>query len=294
MLHRTLVLAILACASTLHAQASVLDKPVIEGFRSPRPGAQPADYTASERAGDGWFEQFNAGINAFGSDGLKAGMEMGTLARLFRLTIKETRREVPAPEEFDPDRKAVVVTKKYLYLAVLNRAAINLDSLRNLALEYVSSLQASPLTLRVYVDKKLTNRDQVTFGTVYPDVSVVLQLDGRAVPYAGAGGNVDVGATAHAFGTLKIQFKTDEIDEDGNTIDTGASYFEPSFFIAKANSRLAETLFTDGKDRPFQGVELRIGYRSDKDKGRDLGALFQWTWQDLIGPSLRAGFTITK
>jgi len=277
----------------LPAQSTPTADRRIVAYVSGVPGALAEPIPQAEAPGSAWFDRLTAGLAAFGGNGNGAGMELGTLARLFRVTIREEEKELPSPTATDPNRKAKVIEPTYVYFAILNRASVNLDSLKNMATDYVTSLQPSPLTFRLYYDVKLTNRKTVQSKVRYPDVSLVALLDGRGVPFAGGGGATKVGGSVHGFATLKAQLKTEEI-ENGQPVDIGATYVEPSFYIAAASRELAQSLFEDGQQRALMGIDLRGGYRSTKDHSRDFGFVASYTWQKLAGAQFRIGAQVTK
>jgi hypothetical protein len=177
---------------------------------------------------------------------------------------------------------------------LLNRAAIDFDSTRSLANDYITSLQASPLTLRFMKEFFFTEQRAITSTSFSPILSVKLTGDGRAVPYEDQRSNVNIGASGHIFVTISTQFTRLEFDHSGKEIDRGTMYLQPSFGIAVGNNELMKSIFTDHQNKILLSSECRLGFKSHKKTVNDCSLLVRYTLSDIVGPKLRAGIILSS
>jgi len=176
---------------------------------------------------------------------------------------------------------------------VFNRAAINFDSLKSIANDYITSLQASPLTLRINKQIYLTENKKITENDYNPVVSLIITGDARAIPYGDVSERIKLGASGHLFLTLSTLIKRIEFGDNGEEIDKGTMYIEPSIGVVFGTENMMSTLYADNKNRALLTSELRIGFKSDNLRIKDWGLLLRYTWEDIVGPKFRAGITFT-
>jgi len=177
---------------------------------------------------------------------------------------------------------------------LLNRAAINFDTSASIASDYLSSLQASPLTLRFVKEFFLTEQHQITSTSYSPVFSIRLTGDSRIVPYNLRTGQVNVGTSGNFFLTFSTQFTRLEFDHIGKEIDRGTMYIQPSFGFAVGNSALMQSVMTNPKEKIILASECRLGFKSHRKTINDCCLLVRYGINDFIGPKLRAGLILSS
>lgn len=160
---------------------------------------------------------------------------------------------------------------------LLNRAAINFDSLKTIANDYLTPLQTSPLTIRINKEFFLTKNKEITENDYSPVVSILITGDARAIPFGDLSSKVNLGASGHLFCTFSTLFKRIEFDPQGNEIDKGTMYFQPTFGMVYGTDDMMKNVFLDGKNRLLLTSELRFGFKSDKYAVKDWGLLVRYT-----------------
>lgn len=177
-----------------------------------------------------------------------------------------------------------------LHFFVFNRAAIDLDRLKSLANNYITSLQSSPLTLRLKKDFFLTKVKKLSPEEYVPVVALQLFSDARAIPYGNVDNKVEIGLSGHLYLGITSHFKRVEFDTKGDAIDRGNFTINPIIGIALANQGLMKTLTSRSVKDPILTSGCRFRFRSDRDSQNDFSLLLQYTLSEIIGPKLRAGF----
>lgn len=267
------------------AIAAALSEPPTTVPTTPTP-ASPKDETS------GWFNQFTAGLGALSNGGSGVGLELSTTTRTFRIDLPMKRKAALITHEDGRQERGEVRTPRSIKFMILNRASINLDSLEAVANEYVTSLQAAPITARgQYVAYSYADPIDAA-GTKMFTTNLVVGGDLRGVPYANESGSVKLGGTVHTF--LKVQVETGgaELNTNGDPIDTGTFYVEPAIMIAFGGNGVMKSLL-DNDSRMFAGLDLRAGYKSDVDRFRDFGIVARWTWEKVRGAAFRVGASVT-
>jgi hypothetical protein len=158
-------------------------------------------------------------------------------------------------------------------LKVLNRAAVSFDSVQALATEYLTSLQATPLTLRGEIPFVLAVRDV--------SIPIVLRLDGRGVPYADSVGTVKFGAAGHLFVSTSLT------QPAWQGTDRGHVYAEPTLYVTIGGKELFQSVLASDEGQSFFGGEIRAGYRSLLSRHLDIGLVGRCAFATLAGSTCR-------
>jgi len=241
-----------------------------------------------------FFNTFTGGIGALFNETKGGGsIDLSSLTIRYFVPLGEKQESVDistADGRIIADRLRQRFRGIDLYL--INRAAINIDSLNSMANDYISSLQASPLTLRLAYEGHLTKNKEISEKQMLPVVKYRFTTDVRAIPFSSEFGTVKFGGSGNLYFSLLAQFRGIRID-GGEIKDQGTFYIEPSVGCAFGNQELMKSVFIDGKSKILFSSELRFGYTSDYSRVQDWGILARYTWEDIIGPSFRIGLSVT-
>lgn len=181
-----------------------------------------------------------------------------------------------------------------LHFFLLNRAAIDFDTLRAIANNYITSLQASPLTLRLRKEIFLTKEHEISTSSYTPVLSFLISGDARAIPYGDVSRRVHVGGSGHLFITFAAMFKRVEFDLSGKEIDKGTMYLKPTFGLAYGTADLMKSVLPRHDKKPIMTSGCRLGFASEQNKLKDFSFLIQYTMSEILGPKLRAGIILTS
>lgn len=228
----------------------------------------------------GLFKTFGGTLGALASSSgnVKPGLDLG---------VNVVRYYIPIRARAKLRDKAMKPEERYhgFYIHLLNRAALNLDSINKLASDYLTTLQASPATFRLSYEHSFTEAKSEH------QVSFKFTGDGRVIPYGTASQNINFGMSGHAYFTLPILLTVIPVDDSGSEIDKGTFYFEPSFGIAYLTDDLGKSFYKDGSNKIFMSFEVRTGYKSLKTKVNDWGLIVGYNWQEINGAKFRIGIT---
>lgn len=183
---------------------------------------------------------------------------------------------------------------KGVHFYLLNRAAIDFDTLRAIANNYITSLLASPLTLRIKKEFFLTKQHVVNAHSMGPVISFLLSGDARAIPFGDQEQKVNVGGSGHMFLTFSALFKRIEFDAVGNELDNGTMYLHPTIGIAYGTKALMTSVLPRNSKDPILTSGFRMGFCSERNKLKDFSLLMQYTLTDIVGPKLRAGIILSS
>lgn len=183
---------------------------------------------------------------------------------------------------------------KGIHFFVLNRAAIDFDTLRAIANNYISSLQASPLTFRLRREFFITKEHEINNKNYSPVISFLLSGDARAIPFGDQNRKVQVGASGHLFMTFSAMFKRIEFSNTGKEIDKGTMYLRPTFGIAYGSHDLMKSVLPRENKLPVMTSGCRVGFTSEQNRMKDFSFIMQYTLSEIIGPKLRAGIILSS
>jgi hypothetical protein len=241
-----------------------------------------------------FFNSFTGGIGAlFNKNQGGASIDLSSLTIKYFIPLGIKNDSVNVQREdgtIIPNRLRQRYRGVDLYL--INRATMNIDSLNSIANDYLTSLQASPITVRLGYEGYLTKNREINVNQILPVVKYRFTGDARAVPYNSNTGDVELGGSGNFYFSLLTQFRGIQID-GGEIKDQGTFYIEPSIGFAYGSQELMESIFKNGKSKVLFSSELRFGYTSDYHRIKDWGILARYTWEDVTGPNFRIGFNIT-
>lgn len=237
------------------------------------------------------FKVFTGGINAvYANDNPNGSIDVGVQTYHYFLVTGQRN-----------DTSTNQTNKSYNYqdfkgfeFFLLNRAALNFDTSRSIANDYITSLQASPLTLRFVKELFLTKQHEITNTSFSPVISIRLIGDSRAIPFQDERNQLNFGASGNFYVTLSSQFTRLEFDKVGKEMDRGTMYLQPSFGIAVGSNEMMKSVYLDNKNKLLLSSECRLGFKSRTKTVNDCSLLIRYTLSDIVGPKLRAGIIFSS
>lgn len=170
------------------------------------------------------FRVFTGGINAiYSNDAAKGGIDLSVQTYHYYL-VTGTKEIDTASKSGNSTKTSFRQQYNGFEFYLLNRAAMNFDTSRSIANDYITSLQASPLTLRFMKEIFLTKQPENTTTSYAPIISIRLISDGRAIPYEDSRSQISFGASGNFYITLSSQFTRLEFDHSGKEMDRGTMY----------------------------------------------------------------------
>lgn len=237
------------------------------------------------------FKVLTGGINAvYSNDRAKGGIDLSVQTYHYYL-VTGKKKEVDTLQKSSSNLNR---DYKGFEFFLLNRAAFNFDSSGSLANDYITSMQASPLTLRFMKELFLTKQQYISSSSYSPVISVRLTGDGRAIPFQDVRNQLNFGTSGNFYVTLSSQFTRLQFDQMGKELDRGTMYLQPSFGVAVGSKEMMKSVYTDGKNKPLLSSECRLGFKSHSKAINDCCLLFRYTLSDIIGPKLRAGIILSS
>ena len=238
-----------------------------------------------------FFNQFSTGLSGIVNNGKGGGsFDLSSITVKYFIPIKKRQDSVTIKTK---DTITASIRDRYygfdIYL--INRATISTDSLKSMANDYLTSLQASPLTFRIGYEGFLTKNRIIDDTHILPVIKYRLSADARAVPYSNTTGVVNIGGSLNAYFSLLLQLKA--IEDGDMSKDRGTFYLEPSIGFASGGNDLMGPIFKDNTNRLLFSTELRTGFISDTNKIRDWGVIIRYSWQDITGPNFKIGITVS-
>lgn len=213
------------------------------------------------------FTRAAAGLGFVNSPAIEVAATALSLEILRNVTRTEIRDEQGQPTG------EIRVDSTFWSVRVLNRAAVNFDSVSALATDYLTSLQPSPLTLRAEMPFVLPIR-----GVSFP---IILRLDGRGVPYPDTLGNVRLGGSGHLFVGTNLTRPAKQ------GTDSGHVYAEPNLYVTYGGTDLFRAVLGEDNGRSFAGGEIRLGYKSLESRHLDIGVVGRCAFEKLVGSTCR-------
>lgn len=171
---------------------------------------------------------------------------------------------------------------------ILSRASLDFDTLRSIANDYITSLLASPLTIRLCKEYFLSQIQSVNEYDYSPVASLQLIGDVRVIPY-NRDRNIQAGVSVNGFLKLSTQFKRLEFDSNGKVVDKGIVYFQPVLGIGFGSPEMMKTVNFDPKQRFIYSSECKLGFISENNKVKDCAILVRYCLNKILGPQLRVG-----
>lgn len=207
----------------------------------------------------------NIGLFNDGSSGLS--LESGTSIINYFIILK--RR----PDTIDTVGR-YIVTSRYsgINFSIMSRGKIVFDTLNNVFTDYIGSLQASPLTMRLKYQYRLNEKNYL-IDTMVPQVSVRASLDGRISPFSKTSTNNVITGTFHFALGISTAFQSVTMQND-QVVDKGLWYADASF-IAVGGDRAALHSLTNDNRGWLANFDIRLGYKSSTLRSRDFGLLIR-------------------
>lgn len=238
------------------------------------------------------FKQFTGGVNAlYNGTETKGGIDLAVQTYHYYLVTGKAKIDTSTI-----NKKNLSFSEQYrgFEFFLLNRAAVNFDTSGTMASDYLSSLQASPLTIRFVKEIFLTKQRNITSSSYSPVVSIKLTGDSRIVPYNVRTGQINVGTSGNLFVTFSSQFTRLEFNQQGKEIDRGTMYIQPSVGIAIGNSALMKSVMNDPQDKVMLASECRLGFKSHSKTINDCCLLLRYGLNEFLGPKFRAGLILSS
>lgn len=245
----------------------------------------------STSQGNHLFQGFSGGMNALYSNKQTVGgidLSIQTY-HYYLITGKRDTKQHPRL-----DSTSIKGKYKGLDLYVLNRTAMNFDSIRSLADEYTTSMQASPLTFRFAREFYLFNSTPTLAASLAPLFYFVVSMDGRLVPYGDRKNRIAMGFSSHCYLTFATRFTTVELNEKGKEINKGTMYFKPSIGFALGGNEMMRSFVLNEEKNHLVSTECRMGFTSSDKSIGDYGLLVRYCITDIRGPKLRAGIVLSS
>lgn len=237
-----------------------------------------------------FFQSFGGGINTL-YDGKNIGGSFDLSVQTLRyFLITGTNGKLSDTINFST-KSDISNYFKGLDFLIINRASIEIDSLRAIANDYLTSLQASPLTFRLNKEIKLNQRKPEKVNPYSPKFSLLLTGDGRVVPYSARTSKTQVGASGHFYLTFLTRLRRFEMDRAGKLIDDGYMYFRPAFGIAMGSNELMNSIIRTSNP-VLMSSEVRVGFISNKQSIQDCCLLVRHVITPIYGPNTRIGLVL--
>ena len=241
-----------------------------------------------------YFQTISGGLSAFYKDNqARSGIDMSIQTCHYFLVMGKRYKNdsVHAANA----KNGMPLTRLYrgLHFYVLNRAALHFDSIRSMATNYLTSLQPSPLTLRIQKEFFLTQQKAISSSNLTPVISVQLIGDGRAIPYLHHNTKMKVGASGHVYLSLSTLFKRIEYDLSGKRIDQGVVYLRPSIGVGYGSDALMKQILRSSKNTPILSTECRLGFQSDKHSIKDFSFSLGYAITEILEPRIQMGVLLT-
>jgi|GEM_PF-6335501 len=239
------------------------------------------------------FKVFTGGINAvYSNDRANGSIDVGVQTYHYFL-VTGAKKTIDTTLQAAESKMNYRDFKGFEFF-LLNRAALNFDTSRSVANDYITSLQSSPLTLRFVKELFLTKQHEINSSSYSPVISIRLIGDSRAIPFQDERSNLNFGASGHFYVTLSSQFTRLEFDKTGKELDRGTMYFQPSFGIGVGSNEMMKTVYEDQRNKPLLSSECRLGFKSTTRAVNDCSFLIRYTLSDIVGPKLRAGIILSS
>lgn len=154
--------------------------------------------------------------------------------------------------------------------SIMSRGKVVFDTLNNVLTDYLGSLQASPLTLRLKYQYRLNEKNYL-LDTLLPQLSARVSLDGRISPFSKANTNNVITGTFHFALGFSTIFQSITI-QNNVEVDKGLWYLDASFILV-GGDRIALNSLTNDNSGWLSNLDFRLGYKSNTKRSRDFGML---------------------
>lgn len=237
-----------------------------------------------------FFKEFSGGMNFyFQEQPLKTGLDLSAHTYHYFLVTGKKRK----PDSLSltvSGNEQVQTLYRGLDFFVLNRAVIDFQSLKYMANSYFTSLQPSPMTLRLIRSFTLGKKE----SGLGPVSMLRFLFDTRIIPYQQLNNNMILGLSAHLYVLSESLFKRLEFNERSEIIDLGQMSIRPALGISVANGELSKSLFADKKQKILLSSECRIAFKSDRDPKKDYTFTLRYNLLKVLGPRISFALLLTS
>lgn len=241
-----------------------------------------------------YFRVLTGGLNTlFSGEQARGSMDIGVQSCHYYLITGRRFKNDSLHRTMTSRKEPISKVYKGFHFYLLNRAAVNLDSIKSMASEYLASLKASPLTVRLRKEIFLSKQRMINPANYAPVISLMLTGDGRAIPFLDRTSKVQLGVSSHLYLTFSSLFKRLEFDVNGNMIDQGTIYLKPSIGIGYGSKELMKNVSPKGFKKPLLSTDWRLGFKSEKFNVKDFSLMMSYSISEMIGPRLRAGILLS-
>ncbi|TNE54717.1 MAG: hypothetical protein EP338_06155 [Bacteroidetes bacterium] len=263
-----------------HAQDSLIPS---EGIRQ-----------GSALRNSGFLNVLSGGLNgAYRPDGIHYGIDLAVQTyHYYLITGRKSKFDSIGHQQVKLGKKDPSEIYRGFDFYLLSRVSFNLDSLKGLVQEYLTSLLASPFTLRINKNYYLSRLHQLNPNDYSPVISLNLIADARIIPYHTLIRGMRAGASLHGFLGLSTFFKRIEFNGTDQIVDKGTLYFKPVFGFAFGSSELMSRTLRDNKLPILFSSECRLGFTSEALKFKDCSLLLRYIISEVYGPQLRFGILL--
>lgn len=243
----------------------------------------------------GFFSVFTGGVNAlYKTSHVSYNFDLAVQTyHYFLITGKNQRytndkQNLVKLGQLNPDK---IYRGVDFYL--LSRASLDFDTLKAIANDYLTSLQASPFTVRFKKEYFLSQLKELSEDDYSPVISMNLIGDIRAIPFNSKRKKIELGVSSHFYLSLSAFFKRLEIGSEGQVLDKGTLYFQPAIGLATGSPEMIESVLSYGKYPVIFSSECRFGFTSERNAIKDFAFLVRYSLSEIIGPQFRTGILLS-
>lgn len=245
-----------------------------------------------QQSENNFLSAFAGGVNAlYSNNGTKGSIDLSV--QTYHYYMITGRRKQNDSLQKRTDTLSIKDEYRGFEFFLINRAAMDFDSVQTVANNYITSLQGSPVTIRFMKEYFISKNRAITATSLAPVLSLKLTGDLRAIPYGNSTKQVKFGGSSHLFLTLSSQFTRMEFNQTRELIDLGTMYLLPTIGIAIGNPELMKSVFREREEKFLVSTECRLGFRSERKAVNDLSFLFRYSITDINGPRFRAGLILS-
>lgn len=180
---------------------------------------------------------------------------------------------------------------RFLYLDVISRGLLALDSLSTTVNEYVNTLQGSPFSLRIAHQINLSNPALVlATGDPEPEFFINLSLDARLIPIALGKEITSAGGSFHFIPSFTASFPAGKGD-DATENDKFVIQLTANGAVLTSNTSDVLYLGQEKIKHYSLSFEGRAGLYSTEHPERNFNILFKYNLQEVNGSRASIGFT---
>lgn len=243
-----------------------------------------------------FFKDFSGGMNFYFQDQpVKTGLDLSAHTyHYFLVTGKKRHADSLLLKKEGNTPLPLDLLYRGLDFYVMNRAVLDFQSLKYMANSYVTTLQPSPLTLRLIRSIALGKQKAAEIN-LSPSSTLKFLFDTRLVPYQQLDNDMILGLSSHLYLLTETFFRRLEFNDRNELIDQGKMSIQPAIGITFANKDLREVLYTAGrKQKILLSSECRIAFKSDRDPKKNYTFTLRYCLQEVLGPRISFGLLLSS